>query len=66
MLQKIQVRGGVKKLPHPSGGGGGVDFFWNNPFKQNFSFPPLLGTHKFYNIIINDNTPHGLLQQTTV
>ena len=31
MLQEIQVRGGVKKQPHPSGGGGGVDFFWNNP-----------------------------------
>ena len=31
MLQEIQVRGGVKKGPHPSGGGGGVDFFWNNP-----------------------------------
>ena len=28
VLQEIQVRGGVKKLPHPSGG---VDFFWNNP-----------------------------------
>ena len=22
---------GVKKPCHPSGGGGGVDFFWNNP-----------------------------------
>ena len=30
MLQEIQVRGGVKKRPHPSGGG--ADFFWNNPF----------------------------------
>ena len=28
MLQEIQVNGGVKKRPHPSGG---VDFFWNNP-----------------------------------
>ena len=26
--QEIQVRGGVKKQPHPSGG---ADFFWNNP-----------------------------------
>ena len=32
MLQEIQVRGGVKKLPHPSGG---VEFFWNNPFREN-------------------------------
>ena len=37
MLQEIQVRGGggggvVKKRPHPFGGGG-VDFFWNNPIK---------------------------------
>ena len=31
VLQEIQVRGGVKKLPHPSGG---VDFFWNNPMKK--------------------------------
>ena len=31
MLQEIQVRGGVKKRPHPSGGG--VDFFWNNPME---------------------------------
>ena len=27
MLQEIQVRGGVKKRPHPSGGGGGVWIF---------------------------------------
>ena len=31
MLQEIQVRGGVKKQPHPSGGG--VDFFLEQPNK---------------------------------
>ena len=31
VIQEIRVGGGVKKSCHPSGGGGGgVDFFWNN------------------------------------
>ena len=31
VVPEIRVEGGVKKSCHPSGGGGGVDFFWNNP-----------------------------------
>ena len=31
VIQEIRVGRGVKKSCHPSGGGGGVDFFWNNP-----------------------------------
>ena len=27
----VRGGGGVKKRCHPSRGGGGVDFFWNNP-----------------------------------
>ena len=36
LLQEIQVRGGLKKRPHPSGRG--MDFFWNNPINERLSF----------------------------
>ena len=42
VLQKIQVRQGVKKRPHPSGG---VDFFWNNPMETLIPLIYLLKKH---------------------
>ena len=33
MIQEIQVGGGFKKRPH-LWGGGGVEFFWNNPINK--------------------------------
>ena len=36
MLQEIQVRGGLKNDPIRQGGGG-VDFFWNNPIETTFT-----------------------------
>ena len=33
VVPEIRVEGGVKKIM-PSVGGGGVDFFWNNPISQ--------------------------------
>ena len=43
---EIQVGGG-QKCCHPWGGGGGVDFFWNNPMRNKIMVC-LRGTDQIY------------------